>query len=233
MSLQIENSWRSAIKLTTPIFIGYLAAGIAYGILATSAGLPTWFILAMCLTVFSGTAQYAAIPFFVSGAGLISIFLSTLLMSLRFIFYALNMAQTLPKEPLKRSISLAYLTDENFALLSTLPADSRQALTVKTSLLGLFYWTLATFIGITLGDSVSTMIPHLDFALPCLFAILAYEQYRSQKQWKAIFIAFIGFLLASQISNTSVLLIAIIISIVIVALLPNRFTDQPTEQKND
>lgn len=232
MSLHIENSWRSALKLTAPIFMGYLAAGIAYGILATSSGLPVWFTLAMCLTVFSGTAQYAAIPFFVSGAGLVSVFLSTLLMSLRFIFYALNMTQTLPKERLKRNISLAYLTDENFALLSTLPAETRQALTLKTTLLGLGYWTLATFIGITLGDTFSSYIPNLDFALPCLFAILAYEQYKSQKQWKAICIALIGFLLARQISDTSVLLIAIILSIVIVALLPNRFTD-PKEKPNE
>lgn len=225
MSLSTENSWRNAVKLTVPIFMGYFAAGIAYGMLATNAGMPAWFTVVMCFTVFSGTAQYAAIPFFVSGAGLVSVFISTLLMSLRFIFYTLNMHQALPKEKLKRIFALGYLTDENFGVLSTLPLEQRQAMMLKISLLGVSYWTFATLVGILLGDTVSAYIPNLDFALPCLFAILAYEQYRTQKQWKSIFIALIGFLLAGQISDSGVLLIAILISIVIVALLPQSFAN--------
>lgn len=65
----MENSWKYAIKLTTPIFMGYFAAGVAYGMLATNAGMPAWFTIAMCFTVISGTAQYAAIPFLCRGLG--------------------------------------------------------------------------------------------------------------------------------------------------------------------
>lgn len=215
-----ENSWRNAFKLTSPIFMGYFAAGVAYGMLATNVGMPAWFTIIMCFTVFSGTAQYAAIPFFASGAGVFSVFLSTLLMSLRFIFYTLNMHNVLPKERLKRFFTLTYLTDENFALLSTFTKEKRQALIFKTSILGMSYWTFATIIGVLLGDKVAGYIPHLDFALPCLFAILAFEQYKNQHQWKPILIALIGFLLARQITETSVLLVAILLAIVIVVLLP-------------
>lgn len=229
---QVENSWRAAAKLTAPIFMGYLAAGIAYGILATNAGLPAWFTILMCFTVFSGTAQYAAIPFFVAGAGLISIFLSTLLMSLRFVFYTLNMHQMLPQEKVQRALSVSYMTDENFALLTTLSPDDRRAMIFKTTLLGVGYWTFATVVGVVLGDSISEYIPNLDFALPCLFAILAYEQYKSQKQWKSIFIALVGFLLAYHINNSHTLLIAILIAIVIVALLPQSFIDTQKGEKN-
>lgn len=215
-----ENSWKNAFRLTSPIFMGYFAAGVAYGMLATNAGMPAWFTIMMCFTVFSGTAQYAAIPLFISGAGVFSVFLSTLMMSLRFIFYTLNMHSVLPKEKLKRFFALSYLTDENFALLSTFSAEKRQALIFKTSILGMSYWTFATIVGVLLGDRVAEYIPHLDFALPCLFTILAFEQYLNQKQWKPIFIALVGFLLARQISETSVLLVSILIAMVIVALLP-------------
>lgn len=232
MSLNTENSWTNAFKLTTPIFMGYFAAGVAYGMLATNAGMPAWFTIGMCFTVFSGTAQYAAIPFFVSGAGVLSVFLSTFLMSLRFIFYTLNMHQYLPKEKLKRIFTLSYLTDENFALLSTFEPDARRALMFKVGFLGMSYWTFATIVGVVLGNRVAEYIPNLDFALPCLFAILAYEQYRSQKQWKPIFIALIGFLLARQISETSVLLVAILLSIVIVALLPQSTRQEKQGDSN-
>lgn len=220
MNIETENSWRNAVRLTMPIFMGYFAAGVAYGMLATNAGLPVWFTIIMCFTVFSGTAQYAAIPFFVAGAGVLSVFLSTLLMSLRFMFYTLNMHNVLPTSRLKRFFTLAYLTDENFALLATLPMEKRQALIFKTSILGMLYWTSAAIVGVLLGDSVANYIPHLDFALPCLFAILAFEQYKNQKQWLSLLVALIGFLLARQISENNVLLVAILIAIGLVTFLP-------------
>lgn len=219
-----ESSWKAALKITTPIFMGYFAAGAAYGMLATNAGLPAWFTIMMCFTVISGTAQYAAIPFFVSGAGVLPVFLSTWLMSLRFSFYSLNMLDVLPKSRLKRTVSLAALTDEGFAMLSAYPKEQREALIFKVGVLCVSYWTFATIVGVVLGDSVAEYIPNLDFALPCLFAILAFEQYRSRKQWKPIFIALIGFLLARQITDSSVLLVALLVSMVIVACLPSSFS---------
>lgn len=218
----MENSWKSALKLTTPIFMGYFAAGVAYGMLATNAGLPAWFTIVMCFTVISGTAQYAAIPFFVSAAGVFSVFLSTFLMSLRFSFYSLNMLEHLPKSRLSRWVSLAGLTDEGFALLSTFPKAQREKMMFKVAVLCVSYWTFATVVGVVLGDQVADYIPHLDFALPCLFAILAYEQYKNQQQWKPILIALIGFLLARQITDTAVLLVSILLAIVIVAFLPSN-----------
>lgn len=220
MKLNMENNWKYAIKLTTPIFMGYFAAGVAYGMLATNAGMPAWLAIAMSLTVVSGTAQYAAIPFFVSCTGAISVFLSTLLMSLRFCFYTLNMMEYKPKSRIKRWVAIGGLTDEGFAVLSTLPKEQRKALFFKVSVLGVMYWTFSTMVGILLGDSVAGYIPNLDFALPCLFAILAYEQYKNQKQYKPVFIALVSFLLAYQISETSILLVAILVAIVIVTLLP-------------
>ncbi|MDH2925022.1 branched-chain amino acid permease [Nicoletella semolina] len=219
----MENSWKSAFKLTTPVFMGYFAAGVAYGILATNAGMPVWLILVMCFTVFSGTAQYAAIPFFVAGTELLSVFLSTFLMSLRFVFYSLNLRPDLPKGLSQRVFSLAYLTDENFALLSTLPQETRQAMIFKTGILGMLYWTFSALIGLMTGGFIAEIVPNLDFALPCLFVILGYEQYKNQKQCKPIGIAFICFLLASQITSQNILLAAILIAIVVVTLLPNRF----------
>lgn len=220
MSSHMETSWRYALKLTTPIFMGYFAAGVAYGMLATNAGMPAWFTITMCFTVISGTAQYAAIPFFSAGAGVLPVFLTTWLMSLRFSFYSLNMYEHLPKSRLSRWVSLAGLTDEGFAMLSTLPKAAREAMMSKVATLCISYWTFATIVGVLLGDSVAGYIPHLDFALPCLFAILAYEQYRHQRQWKPLAIALLAFLLASQLTQSGVLLVAILLAIVMVALLP-------------
>ena len=184
------------------------------------------FTVAMCFTVFSGTAQYAAIPFFVSGAGIVSVFLSTLLMSLRFCFYTLNMMEYKPKSKAAGIISIAGLTDEGFGVLSTLPEEQREPLFLKIVILSVSYWTFSAIVGVLLGDSVAGLIPNLDFALPCLFAILAYEQYKNQKQWKPVVIALISFLLARQISETGILLAAILIAGAVVILLPQSFSKE-------
>lgn len=233
MSTFPETSWRHAVKLTTPIFMGYFAAGAAYGMLATNAGMPAWFTIMMSFTVISGTAQYATIPFFVSGSGIVSVFLSTLLMSLRFTFYSLNIHEHLPKSRFTRWVALAGLTDEGFAILTTFPKTQREAMMFKVATLCISYWTFATIVGVVLGDSVADYIPNLDFALPCLFAILAYEQYKNQRQWKPMLIALIGFLAASQITETSVLLVAILLAIVIVALLPSHHSTETHTEKKD
>lgn len=229
----MENSWKYAIKLTTPIFMGYFAAGVAYGMLATNAGMPAWFTIAMCFTVISGTAQYAAIPFFTAATGAVSVFLSTLFMSLRFSFYTLNMMEHKPKSRAKGIVSIAGLTDEGFAVLSTLPKEQREGLFFKVSTLCIAYWTFSTIVGVLLGDTVAEYIPNLDFALPCLFTILAYEQYKNQRQWKPILIALIGFFLARQITESSVLLVAILMAIVIVAILPQSFSTKLSRTENE
>lgn len=222
-SLNIENSWRNAFKLTSPIFIGYFAAGVPYGMLATHAGMPAWFTILMSFTVFSGTAQYAAIPMFSAATGAISVFISTILIHLRFNFYTLNMREHLPTAPFTKFFSVAYMTDEPFGVLSTLSPQERKALMFKITLLGPIYWTFATIIGVLLGDKLAPYIPHLDFALPCLFAILAYEQYQSAKNWLPLALATLAFILAELLTPNSVLIIAIIIAMLCIILLPNKF----------
>lgn len=164
---------------------------------------------------------------------MVSVFLSTLLMSLRLTFYSLNMHEHLPKLRFTRWVAIAGLTDEGFAMLTTFPKAQREAMIFKIVILCISYWTLSTIIGVVLGDSVADYIPNLDFALPCLFAILAYEQYKNQRQWKPMLIALIGFLAACQITETSVLLVAILLAIVIVALLPSHHTTAQTEVKDE
>lgn len=221
MSLDLDTSWKNIVKITLPIFMGYFPAGIAYGMLAANAGLPIWFTIIASFTVFSGTSQYAVIPLMASGASVLSIFLSTFMMSLRFIFYTLNMKAVFPENKWKKFVTTAYLTDENFALLSTYPEEFRKKVILKVGVTVVSYWTLGGIVGVFLGNMIP-LIPHLDFALPCLFALLVYEQYKQQKQWKPMALATVAFLIAKQFADNSLLLISIVIAMVFVIALPQN-----------
>ncbi|MBE2896396.1 branched-chain amino acid ABC transporter permease [Pasteurellaceae bacterium HPA106] len=194
------RAWSSLLRLTLPIAMGYYAAGIAYGILAISAGLPSWLVIILSVVVFSGAAQYAAIPLFVVGAGFFPLVISTFLISLRHLFYTLALHPDLPDKGVKRWYSALALTDENYALLFIQTREERKANIVRVNMLCQFYWVSASAIGVVLGQQFADVIPHLDFALPCLFAILAYEQFRQAQQWLPFLLATVGFFIAKVIA---------------------------------
>ena len=60
------------------------------------------------------------------------------------------------------------------------------------------------------------VIPHLDFALVCLFAILAYEQFQSIKRYFPIGIAVIALVIASFFTSNWLLLVAITICMLMI-----------------
>ncbi|MBE2893591.1 AzlC family ABC transporter permease [Spirabiliibacterium falconis] len=211
-------NWRTLLRITLPIAMGYYAAGIAYGILAISAGLPSWLSIALSIVVFSGAAQYAAIPLFVANAGFIPLVLSTFLISLRHLFYTLALHPDLPKQRLQRWYSALALTDENYALLSIQSRAERKANIVRVNLLCQFYWVSASAIGVVLGNQFANVIPHLDFALPCLFAILAYEQFRQAQQWLPFGLAAISFFVAKAIMPEWTMLTAVLLCATVILL---------------
>lgn len=63
------DRWRLAFRYSYPIALGYLPAGIAYGVLMSAAGLPVWLSAAMSLLVYSGAFQYAAVALLSGGGG--------------------------------------------------------------------------------------------------------------------------------------------------------------------
>ena len=105
------------------------------------------------------------------------------------------------------------LTDETFSLLTTLHENDRQRLILPVSLLNQCYWVIGTILGILVGAGLNDWVPHLDFALVCLFAILAYEQFKAVKAYYPIFIAIIAFTAAFYFISDWLLLSAICVSL--------------------
>ncbi|WP_279716516.1 AzlC family ABC transporter permease [Chelonobacter oris] len=210
MKTASSSDWRHLIRLTLPIAMGYYAAGIAYGILAVSAGLPAWLTVALSTLVYSGAAQYAAIPLFAAGAGFFPLVVGTLLISLRQIFYTLALHRDLPKKGLLRWYATASITDESYALVATQDKSERPRLISKINFLCQFYWVSASLIGTLLGAELANAIPHLEFALPCLFIILAYEQYRQVRQYFPLLLSVGAFVPAKLFAADWLMLAAIL-----------------------
>lgn len=180
--LPARPRWRTALRVSLPVGLGYLPVGIAFGVLAVEAGLPLWVAVAMSVLVYAGALQFAAIPLLAAGAGLAAIGLTALLINLRHLLYALPLLRDLPRRRAGRLYTLAALTDETYSLATAMPADERARLLLPVAAVNQAWWVLGTLMGAWLGPVIGSRVPNLDFALPCLFLILAIEQYRVSRR---------------------------------------------------
>lgn len=211
-------AWKEALGLSMPVAMGYVPAAIAFGVLMSAAGLPWWWALLLSVFLYSGAAQYACIPMLATGANVASLSINTLVINLRHVFYALPLLQQLPKRSLRRWYALFALTDESFSLLTTMPATQAQKLFVKIVWLNQMYWVVGTLMGIAIGAGLNDLVPNLDFALTCLFVVLAYEQYQAKRVWWPCVVAVLAFVVASVVTVDYLLLVAVALCALVILL---------------
>ena len=218
--------WAEGFRKSLPVAMGYLPAGIAFGVLAQVAGIPVWATIMLSIVLYAGAAQYACLPMLSAGLPIGSIATNIAAINLRHVFYGMPLLQYLPKNKLAKTYCLFALTDETFSVMTSLPNESRQALILPISLFNQSWWVLASAIGVLIGSALSDLVPHLDFALVCLFAILAYEQFQSIKRYFPIAIAIIALVIASIFTNDWLLLVAI--TICMLMILARGFWTKPS-----
>lgn len=190
-----SSNFRKAVKLTSPVFFGYIAIGIPFGLMVVNAGFPWWLAVAMSLFIYSGTGQYIGIALFSSGMVNASSFWASLaafvgiefFIGLRHVFYSLSLLETF-RDTGKWKFPLIYtVTDETFALISScnVPRDAdKGAYLAVISLFDYSYWTFGTLIGAIVGNFIPDgYLNGVDFALTALFIVLMINQIRSSKDF--------------------------------------------------
>jgi 4-azaleucine resistance transporter AzlC len=160
-----STTLHQVLQLTTPVGMGYLPTGFAFGVLAIKAGLSPLLAIAMSIFIFAGALQFAAVTMLVTGAGISTVILTTLLINLRHVLYAIPLIEYLPKLHIARAYVIAALTDENYSVLTTVPEGGRQRLAPWISLVNHGYWIFGTVLGVLFGAHVARWIPNLGFAL--------------------------------------------------------------------
>ena len=144
--------------------------------------------------------------------------LNTFIINLRHVFYALPLLEHLPSSRLQRAYSLFTLTDESFSVMTSMPEHLRAAIMSRVLFCNQMYWVVGTAVGALLGAGLNDLIPHLDFALTCLFVVLAYEQYRNRREWWPCVVALVMFVVAKSITQQYLLLLAVGLCVLAIVL---------------
>lgn len=179
-----KTHFHAAVRITIPVFFGYIAIGVPFGLMLVNAGYPWWLAPIMSVTMYAGAGEYMAVGLFASGAHLATIAVAELAINIRHIVYGLSLITKFKNTGKWKPYLIFALTDETYALLTgcTVPegADS-----------GSFYGTIAVLdhlywiAGSTIGAVAGTLIPFdfagVDFALTALFAVLLIDQIRNSR----------------------------------------------------
>jgi 4-azaleucine resistance transporter AzlC len=154
-----------------------------------------------------------------------------LVLNARHMAYGLSMLKRLPGKGFMRLYCIFGLTDETFALLSSLPAEDdadagsipkgdRDTFMFYVTLLDQFYWVAGSVIGAVAGSLIPFNFEGIGFALTALFVVLLIEQILRVKTPQAFVIsAIVTVLSVIFIPGRFSLLSAMALSLALVSLL--------------
>ena len=150
-----------------------LILGVIFGASTAPAGISAAAAIAMSAVVFSGASQFASLPLWPEGGGVVV--LSTLALSLRFALVTTSMAPLLVGLPRWLRATLAYcVTDENYALAVTRQRGRLEPGYLIGSWIPLYGgWLIGTAVGVLVGAQVpADWVGPLKAVFPLVFLVL-------------------------------------------------------------
>jgi 4-azaleucine resistance transporter AzlC len=225
-----KREWREALKeglsAAWPICLGYIAIGLAFGVIARKTGLRPLEIGLMSLIVYAGSSQFIAVAMLGAEVGFLPIVLTTFSVNLRHLLMSSSLSLYLKNLSGSRLSLFAYgVTDESFAMnMSRFQGGKwgwRQALIVNhtTNLT----WILSTVIGGMGGQFIPVGAFGIDYALTAMFiCLLVFQLRRIHHILVALFSGVLAVILCLIIPGNSYILIAAFFSASIGLLLRKR-----------
>ncbi|MGM9618651.1 MAG: AzlC family ABC transporter permease [Oscillospiraceae bacterium] len=174
--------WAEAFRATVPVLVGYLAIGIAFGLMLEAIGYNFIWAFFMSLTIYAGSGQYLGVSLLHLGAALSEVAVLTLLLNFRHIVYGLSMLEKFRSiHGLRKFYMIFSLTDETYALLTSVrtPEGMRpEDFYFAIAALDHSYWILGSVIGSVAGALLGFDTTGVDFAMTALFVVIAVGQWK-------------------------------------------------------
>ena len=172
----------AAFPVTVPVLMGYLAIGMAFGLMLQSAGYGVVWAFFMSLTIYAGSGQYLGVSLLATGASLAQVAFLTLMVNFRHLVYGLSMLEKFRGMGARKVYMMFSLTDETYALLSSAKPpqgveEHRYYLAI--AMLDQSYWILGSVLGSLAGAALGFDTTGVDFAMTALFLVIAVGQWRS------------------------------------------------------
>lgn len=176
---------RAAFPHTVPVLASFLMVGIAYGVFASSMGLPVWFPTLTTLVIFAGSMEFVTVNLLVGPFDPLGAFLMSLMVNARYFFYGISMLEKFRGLGKKKWYMAYAMCDETFSLNCTLeppPGVPHGSFMLAITLLNQCYWVLGATLGSVAGSLLSFDSRGIDFILTALYVTMFLDQWLSTKE---------------------------------------------------
>ena len=179
-----STTLKTAFVKSIPIFCSYVFVSMAYGMMMASAGFPWYDSLLVSLTVYTGAFQFVLITFLSSGASLITIALTALLMNSRQSFYSITFLKEFKQMGRRKLYMIHTMTDETYAVNCTLdlPKKEKEDTMFLVALFSRCYWMIGSVLGGILGQIIPFDLTGIDFCMTALFLIIFIDQWEKAEK---------------------------------------------------
>jgi 4-azaleucine resistance transporter AzlC len=171
-----RSEFLAGMQAIFPLLVGSIPFGLIFGTLAAGSGLSFAATLAMSALVFAGSSQFIAIGLITAGTSVPLIILTTFVVNLRHLLYAVSLVPYLQHLPASWKLPLGFwLTDEAFAV--AIARYNQQDGSpyphwyhLGAALIMYINWQICTWVGLTVGQAIPNAATWgLDFAMSVTF----------------------------------------------------------------
>jgi 4-azaleucine resistance transporter AzlC len=207
-------------RAITPLVVGAVPFGLIFGTLAAGSGLSYWGTLAMSAFVFAGSSQFIALGLLSSGTALPLIILTTFVVNLRHLLYAVSLVPHVNHLPQRWKLPIGFwLTDEAFAVAIGRYHQSdlspyKHWYYLGAALFMYLNWQVCTWVGLTAGQFIPNAASWgLDFAMSATFIGMVIPYLINRPMVIAVCVAGLASLLAHGLPHQLGLMVAAIAGI--------------------
>ena len=226
-----RRAFRAAFPATVPVLMGYLAIGMAFGLMLEAIGYNFIWAFFMSLTIYAGSGQYLGL--LGSAAALGSVALLTFIINFRHLVYGLSMLEKFKGMGIRKLYMIFSLTDETYALLSSARVPERvdpHAYYFAIAVLDHCYWIAGSVLGSVAGALLGFDTTGIDFAMTALFIVIAVDQWDTYRAHLPALLGFGVTVVSLVLLGPDSMLIPALCAIVVILLFLRVRLDVRAEQ---
>lgn len=176
----IARAFKAAFPFTLPIFAGFEFLGLTYGMYMNASGFNFLYPLFMSILIFAGSMEFITVSLLLTAFNPIQVFLMTLMINARHLFYGLSMLEKFKGLGWKKIYLIYGMCDETFSInfSAHIPAKvDRGWFMLFVTLLNQIYWVSGATLGGIFGSMITINTEGLDFAMTAMFVVIFMEQW--------------------------------------------------------
>ena len=180
-----RKAFLAAFPHTLPIFAGFWFLSLAYGIYMHAQGFSFLYPMFMSMLIYGGSLEFVAVEMLLSPFAPVSVFVMTLLIQARHLFYGLSMLDKYKGLGRKKYYLIFGMCDETFSINCSTPVPEgvdRGWFYFFVTLLDQLYWVSGATLGGIIGSLLNVSTDGISFVMTAMFVVIFLERWLGEKR---------------------------------------------------